>query len=245
MSDQVHDTPAERRWRPLNRTDRRVIGVLIEKAKTTPDAYPMSLNGLTTGCNQKNNRDPQMTLDAADVEESIARLRESGALAEVHSEGRVPKYRHYMKEWLGVDGTELAVMAELLLRGPQTVGELRGRAARMAAQELPDLGALKPVLRSLLQKQLIVEFSPEGRGQIVSHSLFSDDEQRRLRQHFAAAAAAAAQDTEAATSRPATAKSAGADDLMDEIRRELAALREEMDQLRQEVSQLQGKGTVA
>ncbi|MEX2356895.1 MAG: DUF480 domain-containing protein, partial [Pirellulaceae bacterium] len=118
-------------WRPLKENQRRVVGVLVEKAKTTPDAYPMTLNGLTTGCNQKSNRDPQMKLETFEVEDALEQLREMGAVAEVHGDGRVVKFRHYMKDWLGCEGDELAVMAELLLRGPQTVGELRGRAARM------------------------------------------------------------------------------------------------------------------
>ena len=123
-------------WQPLERVPRRILGVLVEKAKTTPDNYPLSLNALVAGCNQKSNRSPQMDLSPEDVEEGLEQLRELQAIAEVHGDGRVIRYRHYMKEWMGVDGTELAVMAELLLRGTQTVGELRGRAARMASGQL-------------------------------------------------------------------------------------------------------------
>ncbi|TWT39074.1 DUF480 domain-containing protein [Blastopirellula retiformator] len=170
----------EKQWRPVNKVQRRILGVLIEKAKTTPDAYPMTLNGLTTGCNQKSNRDPQMSLDADDVEEALDQLREIGAVAEVHGDGRVVKFRHYMKDWLACEGNELAVMAELLLRGSQTVGELRGRAARMG--KIPDMASLTPILRGLQEKGLVVPLTPEGRGQIVTHGLYCEkelEEQRR------------------------------------------------------------------
>ena len=117
MSDEsatTPNTPPERRWRALDRTERRVLGVLAEKAKTTPDSYPMTLNALTNGCNQKSNRSPQMNLTSDDVEQVIEDLREMGAVMEIQGSGRVAKYRHQMYEWLGVDKVELAVMAELL-----------------------------------------------------------------------------------------------------------------------------------
>ena len=139
------------RWRPLNSIDRRVLGVLGEKAKTTPDAYPMTLNGLVAGCNQKSNRSPVLTLEADQVEESLDRLREFGAVALVEGSGRVQKYRHYLYEWLGVGKIELSVMIELLLRGEQTVGELRGRASRM--DPIDDLNALRELLNSLKDKR--------------------------------------------------------------------------------------------
>lgn len=88
------DAPAERRWQPLESTDRRVLGVLIEKAKTTPDAYPLSANALRTGCNQKNNRAPLMLLEEEQVEEACERLRKAGAIAQVQGTSRVDRYRH-------------------------------------------------------------------------------------------------------------------------------------------------------
>ncbi len=104
-------------WQPLSAIDRRVIGVLVEKAKTTPDQYPLTVNAIVTGSNQKNNRYPQMELDADDVTESLDRLRTLGLITEVQGSGRVSKYRHMAYEWLGVEKVELSVMAELLLRG--------------------------------------------------------------------------------------------------------------------------------
>src|SRR5260370_32451891 len=124
-----------------------MTGVLVEKAKTTTEQYPLTLNSLVTGCNQKNNRDPQMQVQPEDVEEALERLRAAGALIEVQGSGRVPKYRHMMYDWLGVSKVELGVMTELLLRGTQTEGELRRPAARM--DPIPTLPALSPMLRSL------------------------------------------------------------------------------------------------
>ena len=106
-----------RRWQALSLRQRRVFGVLVEKAKTTPDAYPMTLNGIVSGCNQKNNREPQTNFSSDDVEQVLEELRSLGAVTEVQGSGRVAKYRHHAYEWLGVEKTELAVMTELLLRG--------------------------------------------------------------------------------------------------------------------------------
>lgn len=174
------------RWKPLVAIDRRVLGVLVEKAKTTPDGYPMSVNSLRSGCNQKNNRYPLMELELEDVEESLSRLRAAGAIAEVQGGGRVARYRHYMYEWMGVEKLELAVMTELLLRGAQTEGELRGRAARM--DPIPDLDALRPLLASLKEKGLVVSLTPEGRGHVVTHALYEPRELEKLRAEFSATA---------------------------------------------------------
>jgi uncharacterized protein YceH (UPF0502 family) len=170
------------RWRPCSKIDRRVLGVLIEKAKTTPDVYPMSINAIRTGANQKNNRDPIMRLEPDHVEDSLDRLRNLGAVAVIQGSGRVSKYRHYLYDWLGVDKVELAVMAELLLRGAQTEGELRGRAARM--EPIADLSALRPVLDSLKSKGLVIPLSPEGRGHVVTHALYEPAELERLKAQY-------------------------------------------------------------
>ncbi len=172
-------------WKPLAPIDRRVIGVLVEKAKTTPEQYPLTLNGLVTGCNQKSNRDPQMNLQPEDVEESLERLRAAEALVEVQGSGRTSKYRHMMYDWLGVNKLELSVMTELLLRGAQTEGELRGRAARM--DPIPDLAALRTIVDSLKAKRLIVALTPEGRGHMLSHALYMPQELEALRRRLAGA----------------------------------------------------------
>src|SRR6476661_3061634 len=166
----------------LNLRQRRVFGVLVEKAKTTPDAYPMTINGLVAGCNQKSNREPQLNLSVEDVEQVLEELRALGAVTEVQGSGRVAKYRHHAYEWLGVEKTELAVMTELLLRGEQTLGELRGRSARM--EPIADLAALKPVVDRLVQQGLMVELTPPGRGQVVSHNLYKERELAELKARF-------------------------------------------------------------
>jgi len=161
-------------WKALDARQRRVLGVLIEKAKTTPGAYPMSVNAIVTGCNQKNNRDPLTTLDDIDVERALDELRTLGVVSEIDWLGRVSKYKHHAYEWLGVSRTELAVMAELLLRGEQALGDLRARAARM--EPIADLAELKPVVDALLARGLMIELGPPGRGQVVSHNLYAPQE---------------------------------------------------------------------
>lgn len=175
-----------RRWQPIGPIERRVLGVLVEKAKTTPDVYPLSLNAVTTGANQKSNRAPVMQLEPEDVEAALDRLRALGAVGLVEGYGRVPKYRHYFYDWLGVDKVEAAVMAELLLRGPQTEGELRAHASRM--EPLADLAALRQVLQSLKQKGLVVSLTPEGRGHVVGHALYPPREMERLQAQYHQAA---------------------------------------------------------
>ena len=143
----------------------------------------MTLNGIVVGCNQKSNREPQMNLSSDEVEQVLEELRGMGAVTEVQGSGRVAKYRHHAYEWLGIEKTELAVMTELMLRGEQTLGELRGRAARM--EPIPDLNALKPVVDSLLKKGLMIELTPQGRGQIISHGLYKERELNELKTRFA------------------------------------------------------------
>ncbi len=174
---------AKPKWQPIGAIDRRVAGALAEKAKTTPDAYPMSLNAICNACNQKSNRFPLMSLDADDVEQSLERLREAGAVGIIEGYGRVAKFRHYLYEWLGVDKVELAVMAELLLRGAQTVGELRARASRM--EPIADLAALQPILAALKSRGLVIPLTPEGRGHVVTHGLYTPAELEKLRAEYA------------------------------------------------------------
>jgi uncharacterized protein len=239
MSDPSVEAAASpaRRWQPLGAIDRRVVGVLAEKAKTTPDIYPMSLNAIATGCNQKSNRAPIMQLEPGEVEESLDRLRQIGAVGMVEGYGRVQKYRHYLYEWLGVDKVELAVMTELLLRGDQTVGELRGRAARM--EPIADLAALQPVLDSLKTKGLVASLTPEGRGQVVTHSLYRPRELESLRARYQGVVTGPAEGGEppditpvAHATRPAVAASSdgGA----------TAALRRDLDEQRSQIAQLRG-----
>ncbi len=171
-------TAEEIAWKPLTAHQRRVLGTLMEKSQTTPDAYPMSYAGLTTGCNQKSNRDPITNFDTDDVEVIVDELRELGALAIVQGSGRVTKVRHYAYNWLGLSKAESAIITELLLRGAQTMGELRTRASRM--EPIQDLGELQKIFEELKKRNLVVELTPAGRGQVVSHNLYPEWELEKL-----------------------------------------------------------------
>jgi uncharacterized protein YceH (UPF0502 family) len=256
MSDETApQTTAKPRWQPLSAIDRRVLGVLAEKAKTTPDIYPMSVNAICTGCNQKSNRDPLMQLEPDIVEESLDRLREMGAVGMVEGYGRVTKYRHYLYEWLGVEKIELSVMTELLLRGDQTEGELRGRASRM--DTIADLAALRTLLNSLMAKGLVVSLSPEGRGHAVTHNLYKPREMENLKAKYAGMAATQFHEEpgeEAPPVRPAVAASTPSAPRVTpasavetggsaDLRREVDALRNEVKQLHADVETLSADHT--
>ncbi|MFT5284409.1 MAG: hypothetical protein ACI8TQ_000565 [Planctomycetota bacterium] len=143
----------------LEPSEARVLGVLIEKALTVPDQYPLSLNALQLGCNQKSNRDPKIEMMEGEVFSSVERLRMMQLAGRVTIAGsRVERFGHSANQVLGTTDAELAVLAELLMRGAQTKGELRTRANRMspfATQE--DLGE---VLLSLRDKQLLADLPP-------------------------------------------------------------------------------------
>jgi uncharacterized protein YceH (UPF0502 family) len=175
--------------RPLDANERRVLGVLIEKGKTTPDQYPLSLNAVVTGCNQKSNRDPVMQLDEEAASRALTSLRHSGAVAEVFGSGKIPRYRHLAYEWLGVGKEELAILGELLLRGEQSEGDLRGRASRM--DPIPDLDSLRTHLDALAARDLIVWLSPPGRGRMLTHGLLPEEKLEKVRSQVGAAAIAA------------------------------------------------------
>ena len=116
----------------LNAIEARILGCLIEKRFTTPDIYPLTLNSLTLACNQKSNRDPMMELDEQAVVRAIDSLRDKNLAQTVNQAGsRVMKYGHIADRALVLEDQQLAILCELLLRGPQTAGELRGRVVRM------------------------------------------------------------------------------------------------------------------
>ena len=116
----------------LNDIEVRVLGSLIEKDLTTPDYYPLSLNALVNACNQKNNRDPVMTLDEDAVRQALNSLQDKGLAGPAGgADSRVTKHEHRLQEVFNFDRREIAMLCVLLLRGPQTPGELRGRSERM------------------------------------------------------------------------------------------------------------------
>lgn len=249
MTQEETSDTAQPRWQPIAAIDRRIVGVLVEKAKTTPEQYPLTLNALRNGCNQKSNRFPVVQLDFDEIEESIDRLRKLGAVTIVHDSGRVPKYRHWMYDWLGVDKVELAVMAELLLRGAQTLGELRARSARM--ESIPDLSALRPVVASLTAKGLVVALTPEGRGCVVTHTLYLPQELEKLRKQYGtletpAGFEASRFDAEVPASamkrtrHEVAGSSAVPVDDEEALLAEVEGLRHEVDELRSQVDELRG-----
>jgi len=237
-TDTEHEGPWTPAWKPLSPEQRRVLGVLIEKAKTTPATYPMTHNAILLGCNQKNNRDPLMTLTAVDVERILEELRVLGAVTEAHESTRSTKFRHRGYEWLGVERAELAVMAELLLRGAQTLGELRTRAARM--EPIPDLPALKPIVAALVKRGLMIELTPPGRGQIVSHNLYEERELADLRARSAGYAPPAASSHD---DQPAAAARGGSEDALARFSGDITALRAEVARLRERIDELESRLT--
>jgi len=135
----------------LTQTEARVLGCLVEKDLATPEYYPLTLNALTNACNQKSNRDPVMQIAETDVVRALDNLRRK-QLAHQSAEGvRAAKYCHNLDGLLRLDPEEQAILAELLLRGPQTVGELRTRAERMCA--VGDLQAVEELLQHLAERE--------------------------------------------------------------------------------------------
>jgi uncharacterized protein len=136
----------------LNDVEVRVLGALVEKQVTTPEQYPLTLHALTLACNQKSNRHPVVAFDETTVAEAIESLRAKNlAYVFYGSTSRVPKYKHVMTEIFGLSQPELAVMCLLMLRGPQTAGELRGRSERLYEFSSPE--EVEAALSSLLVKE--------------------------------------------------------------------------------------------
>jgi uncharacterized protein YceH (UPF0502 family) len=204
----------------LNNVEARVLGCLVEKEMATPEYYPLSLNSLTAACNQKSNRDPVMELDEGEVVRALDSLRRRGFAMQSAEGGRVPKYGHALSAKLHLDLHELAVVAELLLRGPQTVGELRGRAERM--QSFPDLAAVEDVLRELSEREppLVVRLPRQpGRKEHRFAHLFSGEPQISAEERTAPPEAARLQVM-------------AENERMEALERQVAELRTEMEAIR-------------
>jgi uncharacterized protein YceH (UPF0502 family) len=198
----------------------RVLGCLIEKQRTTPDAYPLSLNSLRLACNQSTNRDPVVEYDEATVREASQRLSRRGWARLASRGGRTVKYRHLFDEALGLADDETALLAVLMLRGPQTPGELKQRADRL--HRFDDLGAVHETLDRLIERGHVAD---EGRrpGQKetrYAHTLGAE-----------AGAGVPAAEAEAAAAAGATGGGSG-DERIERLEREVEALREELAELR-------------
>ena len=153
--------------KPLNAVEVRVLGALLEKELTTPEYYPLTLNALTNACNQKNNRGPVVAFEEATVVRGLDGLRERKLVSTVTGAGiRVPKYKHGATEMFNLIRQESAIMCLLLLRGPQTIGEVRGRTAPMYHFEaLQDLRSTIDGLIANEHRQALVMKMPRQTGQ--------------------------------------------------------------------------------
>jgi uncharacterized protein YceH (UPF0502 family) len=223
-------------WPPIPPLERRILGVLVEKQKTSKsaDAYPLTLNALVTGCNQKSNRDPVLDLDEVEVEDGLASLQKKGLVIRITG-GRAERFKHTLYEnWTRV-GPELAVLAELLLRGPQTKGDLRARAARM--DPIDTLETLDGILQHLVARRLVVFLTdPDRRGAVVSHGFHTPDELVRAKAN-AANAPASVMDVEVPIARPIAA--VHTPDTVASLEVKLTAAMAEIDGLKARVSMLE------
>lgn len=160
----------------LSPDEARVLGVLIEKSTTTPEQYPLSLNALVNGCNQKSNRNPVLQMEFDEVRAAMKGLREKQLAVEIWPSGgsRTEKYRHLADTSLGLDDQGLAVIGELLLRRAQMPGELRARASRMTTIDSQE--DLRRILDDLMAKGMVVRLAPApgSRAESYDHTLCKD-----------------------------------------------------------------------
>jgi uncharacterized protein YceH (UPF0502 family) len=207
----------------------RVVGCLVEKQRTTPDAYPLSLNALRLACNQSTNRDPVVDYDEATVVEALRRLAQRGWTRLASGAGsRARKYRHLLPEALGVDEAELALLAVLMLRGPQTPGELKGRSERLHPFE--GLAAVQETLERLIERGFIVR-QPRRPGQKEERygQVLGGGDEGPDTPALAEDASTEQEDTVTA----GAPEGASSEDRLDRIERELEALRGELAKLRE------------
>jgi uncharacterized protein YceH (UPF0502 family) len=215
----------------LDPVEVRILGCLIEKQRTTPDQYPLSLNALRLACNQTTNRDPVVKYDETTIREALHRLsqRRYTRLASGHT-SRAYKFRHLLDEALGLGEAELAVLAVLLLRGAQTPGELKQRTERM--QGFPDLGAVQDALDALIGREYAIRLArrPGQKEERHAHLLSAESAD-------APPVESAPEPLVAAPPRPpaANGRIEALEGEVAALRSELAALREQVDALRAEL----------
>lgn len=213
----------------LNPMEIRILGSLMEKELTTPENYPLSLNALVSACNQKSNRDPVMTLSETEVVSVLESLGSRGLARLTTTGGRVGKYCHSVAGKLGLAPAARALLAELMLRGPQTVGELRNRSERMA--EFRDMAAVEGALQELLQcGPPLVARLPRQAGR----------KDQRYAQLFAGLPDFVEEEAPApATERQIRVREPAGERLL-QLDAGVGALRSEVAALRQEIEELQG-----
>jgi uncharacterized protein len=214
----------------LNEVECRVLGSLIEKDITTPDYYPLSLNALVNACNQKNNRDPVMALDEATVRQALSSLQEKRMAGPASgADSRVPKFEHRLQEVFNFDRREIAVICVLLLRGPQTPGELRGRTDRMYHFEtLEDVvSALDRLAQREVRLVSVLARQPGTKESRYMH-LFSGEPGEGV------AALAAPPAGSANADSPGNDRLSRLEDEVAQLRQELAEIREQLAEFRKQ-----------
>ncbi|MBU5612009.1 YceH family protein [Geomonas azotofigens] len=204
----------------------RVLGCLMEKELATPESYPLTLNALAAACNQKSNRDPVLSLSEAELQRGLEALGGRGLARLTTTGGRVGKYVHSMADKLGLAAPARAVLAELMLRGPQTAAELRGRCERMV--EVGDLAAVEDILLKLQQ---------HGPPLVVRLPRQPGRKEPRYAQVFAGMPELPEEEPEQWSAAPASRPRAG-NERLEHLEQEVGALRDEIGELRREVEEL-------
>jgi len=211
----------------LNPVETRVLGCLIEKQRTTPDTYPLTLNALRLACNQSTNRDPVVDYDEPTIRAALERLarRRYVRLASGHTT-RATKYRHLLDDTLSLDNAQLSVLAVLMLRGPQTPGELRQRTERL--HHFPDHDSLEEVLSQLTQRDYVIQLDRRPGQKEQRYQLLKDEDEP------AETPAPALVPTQLDTRHPAsdTRPNAPDEDRLARLEAEVAQLRAELSELR-------------
>ena len=208
----------------LNEIEARVLGALVEKDVTTPDYYPLSLNALVNACNQKNNRDPVMNLEEDAVRAALNGLQEHGLAGPAGgADSRVTKYEHRLQETFNFSRGETAVLCVLLLRGPQTPGELRGRTERMHRFE--DLDGVQSSLQKLMQREpplaMVLPRQPGTKESRYAHLLSGEIEAGDV-----------------ASPRPLSTTGSSADqERVSRLEESVAALQKEISELKQQLAE--------
>ncbi|HKM67740.1 MAG TPA: YceH family protein [Candidatus Acidoferrum sp.] len=208
----------------LSDIEARILGALVEKETTTPEYYPLSLNALVNACNQKSNRDPVMALEEDAVRQALRSLSEQALVRSAGGDSRVPKFEHRLNELYNFHRHEIAVLCVLLLRGPQTPGELRTRAERMYAFE--DLEAVHSALHLLMRREPpLVKILPRQPGTKESRymHLFSGETIPAIHEE----AEHASEPQSSVRNSPDAERIAQLESDLAELRRELNTLREQ------------------
>ena len=218
----------------LDAVERRVLGSLLEKDITTPDYYPLTLNALLAACNQKSNREPVMELDESAVRGALRTLAEKRLAGDARSEGRVTRFEHRLGEALNLGRRESAILCTLLLRGPQTPGELRGRSERM--HRIEDLDELQLVLQKLIAHDpplaVLLPRQPGTKEARYADALGGEQEAAVAPAIASAAASAVAGEAHAAGALETEQRIAALEEEVAQLRAQLEALRQQFDTFR-------------